>query len=163
MPSTVYEVRSYADASSDVVRMASHIHTAAFDHVDQQGWSQQVIANLAATDGALLVAAFAGKAPEKTMVGFVLTRIAADEAELLTIAVDPAFQRSGVAALLIMAAQDELKKGDVASFFLEVRCDNAGAIACYRKLGFEKIATRRNYYTDKSGAKVDASIFKLLL
>ncbi len=145
--------------SSETVASVSCIHNAAFSELGQSGWSEQSVDSLAATDGAVLIAAFTGK----QMAGFILTRCAADEAELLTIAVDPDFQRMGVASLLICAAEKELKKNAVISFFLEVRCDNAAAIACYLKLGFEKIAVRKNYYIDDSGSKIDADVFRMLL
>jgi len=143
----------------EVVGSVSRIHNAAFSELGQSGWSEQSVDSLAATDGAALIAAFA----DEKMAGFILTRSAADEAELLTIAVDPGFQRAGVASLLIKAAKRELEKNAVQSFFLEVRRDNVAAVACYKKLGFEKIAVRKSYYTDDNGSKIDAEIFRLPL
>jgi len=137
----------------------SRIHNAAFRELGQLGWSEQSIGSLAVTDGAILIAAYA----DKQMAGFILTRSASDEAELLTIAVDSGFQRAGVASLLIKSAKGELKKNAVKSFFLEVRRDNSAAIACYKKFGFDEIAVRKNYYTDDSGTKIDAKVFRLLL
>ncbi len=143
----------------EVVGCVSRIHNAAFSQLGQSGWSEQSVDSLAVTDGAVLIATFA----DKQMAGFILTRHAADEAELLTIAVDPDFQRAGAASLLVNSAKLELEKHAVKSLFLEVRRDNAAAVACYKKLGFEKISVRKNYYTDDSGTKIDADIFRLLL
>ncbi len=145
--------------SSEIVGSVSRIHNAAFSELGQSGWSEQSVDSLAGTNGAALIAAFT----DKQMAGFILTRYAADEAELLTLAVDPGFQRAGIASLLINAAKEELEKQAVKSFFLEVRRDNAAAVACYKKLGFEKIAVRKNYYTDDTGTEIDADVFRLLL
>lgn len=72
------------------------------------------------------------------------------EFEIHTIAVDPVFQRRGIGAMLmdqLMNAAD-LMDGPV---FLEVRTDNAPAIAMYERYGFSILATRKNYY-QPSGA-----------
>lgn len=156
---TAFRTEVYSDGlRSEVASIVSRIHIAAFSELEQSGWSEQSVDSLAATDGAALIAAFEGE----HMAGFILTRSAADEAELLTIAVDPSFQRSGLASQLINAAKQELKKNAVESLFLEVRRDNTAALACYKKLGFEKISVRRNYYTDDCGSKIDAEVFRLL-
>lgn len=152
------EVYSHGVRSA-VASIASRIHIAAFRKLGQSGWSEQSVDSLAAADGAALIAAYEGE----QMAGFILIRSAADEAELLTIAVDPGFQRAGVASLLIEAAKQKLEKKSIQSFFLEVRRDNAAAIACYKKLGFEKIAVRKDYYTDDNGSKTNAEIFRLML
>lgn len=72
------------------------------------------------------------------------------EAEIHTIGVDPAYQRNGIGALLLRAMLDETGRrgGPV---FLEVRTDNAAAIALYEKYGFHIIGLRKRYY-QPSGA-----------
>ncbi|MFF0491250.1 ribosomal protein S18-alanine N-acetyltransferase [Nocardia sp. NPDC004068] len=72
------------------------------------------------------------------------------EAEVHTIGVDPLRHRAGVGTLLLRAllAAAEERGGPV---FLEVRTDNAGAIALYEKHGFHIIGLRKNYY-QPSGA-----------
>ena len=67
---------------------------------------------------------------------------APDEAEILNIAVDPAFRRRGVASALLTALC-ELAKGTI---FLEVAEPNLPAIALYRKHGWEDAGLRPGYY-----------------
>ena len=67
---------------------------------------------------------------------------ASDEAEILNIAVDPAFRRRGVASALL-ARVCEHAQGTI---FLEVAEPNSPAIALYRKLGWEEAGMRAGYY-----------------
>ncbi len=79
------------------------------------------------------------------------------EASVHTIGVDPAWQRRGVGRALLTAL---LAKADEvhAPVFLEVRTDNAAAIALYQAHGFHRIGLRRRYY-QPSGA--DAIVMQL--
>ncbi|MGH3940254.1 MAG: ribosomal protein S18-alanine N-acetyltransferase [Pseudonocardiaceae bacterium] len=65
------------------------------------------------------------------------------EAEVHTLAVDPAHQGQGIGRALLRALLDHATGTTV---FLEVRTDNDAAIALYRSEGFAVIATRRGYY-----------------
>ncbi len=135
------------------------LHEAAFKQLGQQAWGAgQIGCSLNQAGGQLAYISV-----DETIAGFALYKTVLDETELFTLAVDPTQQRAGMASRLLIAIANQLKKDGVASFFLEVRCDNEGAIACYQKLGFEQISTRQNYYSDDGGAKIDASIFRLSL
>jgi ribosomal-protein-alanine N-acetyltransferase len=65
------------------------------------------------------------------------------EAEVHTLAVDPAHQRRGIGRTLLRAILDHAVGATV---FLEVRTDNESAIRLYRSEGFDVIGTRRGYY-----------------
>jgi ribosomal-protein-alanine N-acetyltransferase len=65
-----------------------------------------------------------------------------DEAELLNLAVDPAFRRRGVGKALLSA----LEKAAKGTIFLEVAETNAAAIALYRNTGWLEVAIRKGYY-----------------
>jgi len=78
--------------------------------------------------------------------GFILMRRVADEAEVLTIAVDPAARKRGVGRALLDHALEILRARGVASVFLEVAVNNKAAQALYRATGFVACGTRRNYY-----------------
>ncbi len=146
-------------ASMRLLDSLASVHGAAFKQIGQQGWGAgQIGSSLNQAGGQL-----AYISADETVAGFALYKTVLDEAELFTLAIDPAQQRVGAASRLLNAIASKLRKKDVVSFFLEVRCDNVGAIACYQKLGFEHIATRKNYYTDSGGTKTDASIFRLSL
>lgn len=86
--------------------------------------------------------------------GFALVSvIAPDQAELLTLAVDPAHQRGGLGLRLM---QNWMTALPVQSAFLEVASDNEPAIALYRRCGFAVCGTRRGYYRRAGGGRVDA-------
>ena len=94
--------------------------------------------------------------------GFALTRLVAGEAELLTLAGDPAHQRQGIARRLMGDWRDGLK-GTAETAFLEVATDNLAAHALYRDLGFAEVARRPGYYARANAADVDAVIMRLAL
>jgi len=79
------------------------------------------------------------------------------EADVQTIAVAPAARRRGVGALLLRALLGEAARCGCTSVMLEVRADNAGAIALYERFGFERISVRRGYYP----GGVDAWVMRL--
>ena len=65
------------------------------------------------------------------MRGFVLSRLAADEAEILTIAVEPALRGRGVGRALLSENLRQAANAGAKSMFLEVDQDNAPALALY--------------------------------
>jgi len=81
-------------------------------------------------------------------VGFVLVREAGDEAEILTIAVDPANRNRGIGRRLLDEAGRRLYADRVSSLFLEVDEANAGAVSLYRKFGFHVVGNRKGYYPE---------------
>ncbi len=90
---------------------------------------------------------------------FALGRIIAGEAELLTIATDPDYQRQGLASAVLddFIAHCVSVSGD--SIFLEVAADNAPAISLYKIKGFAKSGIRTAYYRTNSGQRCDALLF----
>jgi ribosomal-protein-alanine N-acetyltransferase len=80
------------------------------------------------------------------ITGFLMARQAADEAEILNIAVRRAHRRDGVASALFLAALEELHARKATRLFLEVRESNAPAIAFYQKHGFRQVGKRPAYY-----------------
>lgn len=87
--------------------------------------------------------------------GFALIRTLAGETELLTLAVDPAHHRQGIAKSLLTRWLDNTQS-DAKRAFLEVAADNMAAMALYEGLGFEISATRGAYYTRNTARPVDA-------
>ncbi len=96
----------------------------------------------------------------KPLGGFVLAREAGGEAEILTIAVGEKFAGSGLGWRLMLAAMREADMRGAETMFLEVDGANASAIRLYRKLGFETVAERQAYYTDKNGTKSTALVMR---
>ena len=70
-----------------------------------------------------------------------------ETAEVLNVAVLPAFRRRGIARLLLGTLMEEGRAAGVSSFTLEVRAGNAAALALYEGLGFHRAGVRKNFYT----------------
>lgn len=79
-------------------------------------------------------------------VGFLLTRALKDEAEILTFAVRPSFQKEGVGRCLLKQLIIFFNAVGCGRIFLEVAVDNEAAINLYRSEGFSIVGTRPNYY-----------------
>jgi [ribosomal protein S18]-alanine N-acetyltransferase len=80
------------------------------------------------------------------VIGFVLARQIADEAEILNLAVSPACRRHGIGKALMQHLLATFQDPKLRKLFLEVRESNAPAIAFYRSLGFAQSGRRAGYY-----------------
>lgn len=69
-----------------------------------------------------------------------------DDAELMTIAVDPACQRQGIASGLLAALIEQARRQGAGRMLLEVRVDNEPALNLYQRFGFTRMGIRRRYY-----------------
>jgi len=72
---------------------------------------------------------------------------AADQADIIEVAVLPAFRRQGIARLLMEAVLSDARQRNVQSVFLEARASNVPAIALYESLSFQRCGVRKNYYS----------------
>jgi ribosomal-protein-alanine N-acetyltransferase len=122
-------------------------------------WSAADFADLLASPG---VFALAARTPDGVR-GFILARAVAGEAEILTLAVDPARRRQGAARALLAAAEGAALAAGAETLFLEVAVDNPAAIALYRGAGFEPAGRRRDYYARATAAAVDALVLRKTL
>ena len=104
-------------------------------------WPQESYASLLDHAGLIWVAERTG-----TLLGFVVARPVADEAEIMNLAVDPAHRHSGIASALLESAVDEFRRARLQSIFLEVRASNAIAIHFYERRGFARTGRRPAYY-----------------
>lgn len=116
--------------------------------------------------GVKALAGFMGDAGALTLVhgepaeGFILIRTMAGEAEVLTLAVDPAARRRGVARRLVEVAAGFAQHFGASALFLEVAEDNAPALALYRAAGFVEVGRRRGYYRRAHTPPMDALVLK---
>ena len=94
---------------------------------------------------------------------FILYRLAADEAEILTLATRPAARKQGLAKALVKAAASRLRALGAKSLFLEVASDNYAAQALYRNAGFKQAGRRKAYYEREGQTPGDADILRLTL
>lgn len=86
--------------------------------------------------------------------GMLLARATGDEAEILTLAVEPRTRRQGVATALLTKALAEARRRGARSVLLEVSVNNAAARALYRRAGFVEVGRRPRYYADGSDAMI---------
>ena len=94
----------------------------------------------------------------ETLLGYCIFMTAADEGEILRIAVDKKLRGAGLGKKLLSSVLCEMKEDGINEVFLEVRSTNQGAIALYKSVGFEEIGIRKGYYRDNGE---DARLFKL--
>jgi [ribosomal protein S18]-alanine N-acetyltransferase len=127
----------YADA-------LAAIHAAAFREAEV--WSAAVLAGQLAQPGNFALIDPAG--------GMLLARVAADEAEILTLAVAPASRRGGIGLGLVAAAMRHAAADGAVAMFLEVASGNAAARALYEKAGFVRVGRRARYYPQGGDALV---------
>jgi ribosomal-protein-alanine N-acetyltransferase len=120
------------------------LHAAAFEAAER--WDAAEIATLLAMPGA-----FGLHIPG---AGFVLARVAADEAEILTLAVIPQARRRGHAGALLAGAMAAALLRGAGTMFLEVSDRNAAARTLYARAGFAEAGRRRRYYADGADALV---------
>lgn len=88
--------------------------------------------------------------------GFVIGRAVAGEAEILTIAVDPAMRRAGIGRSLLRLLEKAASIRGAERVFLEVSGENRAAIALYLAEGYAEAGRRPGYYRGESGMAVDA-------
>ncbi len=86
--------------------------------------------------------------------GFILARVAADEAEILTLAVHPNRQRDGLGAALLQAALHRAAEAGAVAMLLEVAEPNLAARGLYAQFGFIEVGRRKRYYANGTDALV---------
>ena len=93
-----------------------------------------------------------------TVAGYIGSQTVLGEADMMNVAVSPAYRRQGIGRALVLALCEALKTQMQATVLtLEVRDSNAAAIALYEDLGFTQIGLRKNYYQHP---KEDARILR---
>jgi [ribosomal protein S18]-alanine N-acetyltransferase len=136
------EVRALRpDHAADCAR----IHAASFPFA----WNQDDFERLLAADNIIADGAFASR--EGSLAGFALSRQAADEAEILSIAIDPVLRGHGFGQVLLRAHLAQAEARGTHAVFLEVEQGNAVAIALYRRTGFAEVGARPGYYRKAEG------------
>ncbi|MCB1507321.1 MAG: GNAT family N-acetyltransferase [Hyphomicrobiaceae bacterium] len=145
-----------AARTTDMERLAA-LHEASFPH----GWSAHDLAALADDDAVdALVAVPYGFFGRGQVEGFILMRSAADEAEVLTIAVDPRHRRHGLGQRLLSAGILAVRQRGAAALFLEVAADNPAALSLYRRNGFQQVGIRKAYLPRGDGTSASALVMR---
>ena len=125
-------------------------------------WTEQTLAEMLAQDSThiLIVYKPEGKANNNKVIGYCLYQVIFEQAEILRIGTHPDYQRQGIASQLFATLNNELINNKVESLLLEVRADNAPALALYEQQAFAVIHTRKNYYQLPHQPSVDALILQ---
>lgn len=80
------------------------------------------------------------------VVGYAGLWFDGDVTQVMTIGVDPAYQRRGVGRTLLQALVDRSRQLGAEAVLLEVRVDNDPALTLYERFGFERLGVRKRYY-----------------
>jgi ribosomal-protein-alanine N-acetyltransferase len=134
---------------------------ASFDPHFREAWTRrQVEDSLALPSTYTILTDRNGEPPDPLhpAAGFVLARHAADEVELLLIAVMPCHRGKGLGKLLLEQFFESARQRYATQVFLEMRANNP-ARSLYESSGFEQIGQRKDYYRTVTGDTIDAMTF----
>ena len=124
-------------------------------------WTEQTLAEMLAQDSTHIMIVY--KPEEEAgykIVGYCLYQVVFEQAEILRIGTHTDYQSQGIASQLFATLNNELINNKVESLLLEVRADNAPALALYEQQAFAVIHTRKNYYQLPHQPSVDALILQ---
>lgn len=128
--------------AADCARLAE-IHATSF----RRGWSDAEFDALLLQPGVYaVIAEYRGRLGARKAAGFILYRVAGDEAEILTVAVAPEFRRRGAGKALLQDALRHLYRLGAQSIHLEVEDSNFAAIGLYRGVEFRESGRRPAYF-----------------
>ena len=134
----VFEIRDFHP--SDVEAISRILRTSA----EAAQWPPESYPKLANSPGGLLL--ISQFEPSGQAVAFLAARVAADQAEILNVAVLPDFRRKGIASALLAASFERFRRSGVSRVFLELRESNSSARALYQRHGFVLSGRRKSYY-----------------
>lgn len=126
----------------------ARLHAACF--TTPRPWNAAEMSDLLAAPGVFLT---------ETDGGFAMGRTVLDEAELLTIVIDPVRRGRGLGRALLAAFSAEAAARGATRAFLEVSVENAPAIGLYRGAGWQQDGRRPRYYATPEGRRIDALLF----
>jgi ribosomal-protein-alanine N-acetyltransferase len=128
--------------TQDAERLAG-LHAAAF----RRGWSAEEFERLLIERNVVADRAMSGR----RLAGFVISRLAADQAEILSVAVAASYRGRGLARKLLDVHLGRLAAYGISSVFLEVDEGNVPARRLYAGLRFAQVGRRESYYVDAGG------------
>jgi ribosomal-protein-alanine N-acetyltransferase len=122
------------------------LHKASF----QRGWGEEEVYSLLIDKNVIAHRAMIGR----VMTGFILSRLTAGEAEILSVAIAPKQRGRGFGRPLLDLNLRRLAGLGARTVFLEVDENNAPARALYRRAGFADVGRRKSYYQSGANALV---------
>ncbi len=154
---TDYRHVSILWASPEHANDLAQLHAGLFE----KPWDADSFSRLLMHPGSTSFLARVGTPPQ--IAGFIVSQLAADEAEILTLGVRKDCQRNGIARRLVEAMARAARKAEVRRLFLEVGQSNAAALGLYQGLGFQQVGQRKGYYERAGASAEDALVLALAL
>jgi ribosomal-protein-alanine N-acetyltransferase len=137
---------SFSEASERDAAAIAVIHAASF----QRGWGEDEFRSLLLDRNVVCHRALMGR----TLIGFILSRLVAGEAEILSVAIAPGWRGRGLSRPLLDMHLRRLAGLGARTVFLEVGEKNAPAGRLYRRAGFYDVGRRQGYYEGGATALV---------
>jgi len=134
------------------VRRLAQLHGASF----HRGWGENEFEQMLRERNTLVHRLRQGGA----VIGFSVSRIAADEAEILSIAVAPSHRGRGLSRDLFLTHLGHLAGRGVRTVFLEVEENNHPARKLYERAGFTVAGRRERYYKEAGGVELNALVMR---
>ena len=126
----------------------------------QDAWTYKTLVEMLEQDSVSMLLVYAAEGMADKVIGYCLYQVLFEQAEILRIGTHPDYQRQGIASQIFAKLNAELKNNQVESLLLEVRADNAPAIALYEQQRFAVIHTRKDYYQVPHQPAIDALIMQ---
>jgi ribosomal-protein-alanine N-acetyltransferase len=140
-----------AAVPKDAAQLA-HLHAASF----HRGWGDGEFDQMLREQNTLIHRLRQGR----HIIGFAASRLAADEAEILSIAVSPQQRGRGLSRDLFLTHLGHLAGRGVRTVFLEVEENNMPARRLYDRTGFKVVGKRERYYKEANGVELNALIMR---
>jgi ribosomal-protein-alanine N-acetyltransferase len=141
-----------SEASSRDAATIAALHALSF----RRGWGEEEVEVLLTDRHVFAHRAMRGRG----LAGFILSRLVADEAEILSIAVARADRGRGLARSLLDLHLRRIAGLGARTMFLEVDEHNTPAIRLYARAGFTQVAERPNYYANAAGPAATALVLR---
>jgi ribosomal-protein-alanine N-acetyltransferase len=135
----------------DAARLAQ-LHGASF----HRGWGEGEFEAMLAERNTLVHRLKQGR----RVIGVAVSRIAADEAEILSVAIDAGQRGRGLSRNLLLTHLGHLAGHGVRTIFLEVEENNAPARRLYERAGFSVVGRRERYYQQPGGEQLNALLMR---
>lgn len=151
------EFWGYADALVEQATLRdspklADLHAASF----HRGWDEEEFADLLSQRNTLVHRLRIGR----RLIGFVASRMAADEAEILSIAIAPGYRGRRLSRELLLTHLGHLAGRGIVTVFLEVEENNQPALRLYDRTGFRTVGRRERYYRQPDGQQLNAMIMR---
>ncbi len=85
------------------------------------------------------------------LIGYGIMSVAVGECHILNLCIRPSEQGAGYGRALLEFLLDMARERNADTAFLEVRPSNTSGLSLYRKVGFDEVGMRKNYYPHPRG------------